>query len=348
MFKKVLATLMTLAMMLTVVATFASAASKPTAPTISSFSATSKTITVKWGKVKDADGYCVYRRKNADSDWKKVGTVKGASTVSYKDEDLSGKYQYRVKAYKTVSGSKVYSSASEAAYSRTLKKADMPYVWHDGVQDNVIGVTVSKSSGATGMDIYCREGSEDWAALKTNIKEFDKYGVNSDYGIKDSHNKKYTFKVRGRYKNGGYTTYGPYSDPTDTIQMKHAVKAEMKVSKASKEKKPQFVTITNKGSDTLRVYAKDSMVLCADGTTSPVNYMMTRSDYDKLGTYSKDYSKDYVDIKAGQTMKLVFVTKTGLQFDSTDWALVFYFKYDSIKYFAGVTVDASETFWTEV
>ena len=72
--------------------------------------------TVKWAKVAGASGYRVYRASSSSGTYKLVGTVSGASTLSYKDTGLTaGKtYYYKVRAYHTVDGAKVNGKLSSA------------------------------------------------------------------------------------------------------------------------------------------------------------------------------------------------------------------------------------------
>lgn len=71
-------------------------------------------VTVKWGKVKGASGYVIYRSTKKDKGFKKIKTIKKGSTKSYTNKKLKKgkKYYYRIRAYRTVNGRKVYSSYS--------------------------------------------------------------------------------------------------------------------------------------------------------------------------------------------------------------------------------------------
>jgi 3D (Asp-Asp-Asp) domain-containing protein len=87
------------------------AAKKPVAPV---YKAKAKAdgkshIKVTWSKVKDADGYTVYRSTKSGKQGKKVYTAKKASKKSYKDKKatVNKKYWYTVKAWKKVKGKKV-------------------------------------------------------------------------------------------------------------------------------------------------------------------------------------------------------------------------------------------------
>ena len=68
---------------------------------ISSLSNGNGSVTIKWGKVTGANGYCVYR-KTAGESFKKIAQVKGNGSVSYTDKDanVSGTtYVYAVRPY---------------------------------------------------------------------------------------------------------------------------------------------------------------------------------------------------------------------------------------------------------
>jgi 3D (Asp-Asp-Asp) domain-containing protein len=65
-------------------------------------------IKIKWSKVKDADGYTVYRSAKKDKLGKKIYTSKKASKRTYKDKsaDVNKKYWYTVKAWEKSGGEK--------------------------------------------------------------------------------------------------------------------------------------------------------------------------------------------------------------------------------------------------
>ena len=71
-------------------------------------------VTVKWSKVKGASGYKIYRSTKKSSGFKCVKTLKSGSTVKYVNKNLKKgqDYYYKVKAYRTVDGKKVYGAYS--------------------------------------------------------------------------------------------------------------------------------------------------------------------------------------------------------------------------------------------
>ena len=77
--------------------------------------------TIKWKKIKGVSGYAIYRSTKKSGSYKKIKTVKKASTTSYTNKNLSSnkKYYYKVRAYKNVKGKKVYGSYSSVKSVRT-------------------------------------------------------------------------------------------------------------------------------------------------------------------------------------------------------------------------------------
>lgn len=87
---------------------------KPKAPAISKAVSTKKQqATVSWKKSVGASGYEVYRATKKTGKYTKVATVKSTKT-SYTNKKLKSKkgYYYKVRAYKTINGKKVYSGWS--------------------------------------------------------------------------------------------------------------------------------------------------------------------------------------------------------------------------------------------
>ncbi len=74
----------------------------------------SKTAKITWEKVSGASGYEIYSATSKNGKYKKVTTIKKGGTVSYKNTKLKkGKtYYYKVRAYRTVNGKKVYGAYS--------------------------------------------------------------------------------------------------------------------------------------------------------------------------------------------------------------------------------------------
>lgn len=97
-----------------------SATTGPSKPSIK-LSAGTKQVKVSWKKIKGVNGYEVYRSTSRSGKYKKVKTIKKSSTTSYTNKKLKSnkKYYYKVRAYKTVKGKKVYSSYSSVKSTKT-------------------------------------------------------------------------------------------------------------------------------------------------------------------------------------------------------------------------------------
>ena len=84
---------------------------KPKTPAVT-VTAGKKQATLKWKKVSGAKGYVVYRATSKSGKYKAVSTIKKGSTVSYINKKLTSKktYYYKVRAYRTENGKRIYSS----------------------------------------------------------------------------------------------------------------------------------------------------------------------------------------------------------------------------------------------
>ena len=76
----------------------------------------SKKAVLKWSGVKGASGYIVYRSDSKNGTYKTVKSIKGVNTLTYTNGKLRSKksYYYKVRAYRTVGGKRIYSSYSFA------------------------------------------------------------------------------------------------------------------------------------------------------------------------------------------------------------------------------------------
>jgi hypothetical protein len=98
---------------------FSSISSMTTAPAkVGSLklTAASKAVTLKWSKVTGATGYEIYRYNSTTKKYEKVKTIKGVSTITWKNTKLTKgtTYKYKVRAYRSYEGTTYYGKFSAA------------------------------------------------------------------------------------------------------------------------------------------------------------------------------------------------------------------------------------------
>lgn len=86
----------------------------PSASVIKAQVKSDKAVKLSWESVNGADGYALYRKASGEEAFKRIKNFKGGSNVSYTDKNVKTgtKYSYKVKAYCTVEGSKVWGGDS--------------------------------------------------------------------------------------------------------------------------------------------------------------------------------------------------------------------------------------------
>lgn len=84
----------------------------------------SSSIKITWKKVKNANGYYIYRSTSKNKKYKKIATVKKGSTVTFTNKKLSPKkkYYYRIKAYKGKKTSPFSNTVSATTKKHSSKK----------------------------------------------------------------------------------------------------------------------------------------------------------------------------------------------------------------------------------
>ncbi len=122
-----------------------------------------KTI-LKWKKIPQASGYEIYRSLKKSSGYKKVKTVKSGATLTCTDKGLRDDkvYYYKMRAYRTIDGRKVYGSYSNPfrkivvgtkmyAWSSTYIEVDISeqHMWF--CKDGMMVLDTDVVTGAPGM-----------------------------------------------------------------------------------------------------------------------------------------------------------------------------------------------------
>ena len=158
-------------------------------------------IQLNWSKVKGASGYTVYMRKNGK--YNKLGDCKGTSYTVKKLPNAT-RENFKVRAYKTVKGKKVYGK-----YSANWNTATNPQACK-GLKVSSVGTDSVKLSwtkiGCTNYRIYQN--------IKGKWKEIGKT-TGTSYTVKKlAPSTKYQFKIRACKQDDKKTSnnhYGKYS-----------------------------------------------------------------------------------------------------------------------------------------
>ena len=167
----------------------------------------STSITLQWNKNSSASGYEIQQYKSGK--WLKIGTVGKNSIVTYTIKGLkagTAGYQFRVRAYKTVGNSKVYSD-----YSSTLKVNTNPY----GVggfkcsSKSSTSVTLKWNKGTTASGYQLQQYKNGkWVTIYTGTK-----ATNTSYTVKNlkAGTAGYKFRIRAYKTYGSTKQYGSWS-----------------------------------------------------------------------------------------------------------------------------------------
>lgn len=229
-------------------------------PKVKEITCTDRTLTgytVKWSKVKGADGYKL--QKYVNSQWK---TVKTTSKTKYTFKDLKegSSCKYRVRAYIKDGSKKVWGKWSEILTASTKTVSKVKGLTLSKCDSKSLKIKWNKLADADGYEVYCYNAkSKKYEKIKTTTKtSFTHEGLKS--GSENS------YKVRGYMKVGNKKVKGKYSSVLTASTAPSKVKG-VKAASATKT--------------TLAV--KWSKVKNADGYTVEI----TGGGYNKTVTVSK-------------------------------------------------------------
>lgn len=188
-------------------------------------SAGSKTLEVGWKKITGAWGYRVKRSTSKNGTYKTIATIKGKSTVTYKDTSVSTgkKYYYKVEVINQVNGTKGYSGDSKVVSGSTLAKTSITSV--KAVNSKSIKIGWKKVSGASGYQIY-RSSSKNGSYKKVATVSGSSTKSYTDQSV--SAGKTYYYKVRAYKTNNKKTGVASYT----AVQQAWTLKA-VKISNVS-------------------------------------------------------------------------------------------------------------------
>ena len=177
---------------------------KKEAVNIKLYSAEAGNVTLYWNKLRDADGYYIYKRVN--DKWKRIGNVwEESCTITGLTADT--KYKFAVKPY-YITGS---TSKAAGFYGQiSVRTSDeLGYVSPFSVKgtDENITITWGNVDGATGYRLYIKKGDEGtWERIDTFKANVTGYVLHER-----STEETWYFKIRAYAKGSDGTFWGPYT-----------------------------------------------------------------------------------------------------------------------------------------
>lgn len=166
-------------------------------------------IKVSWSKMPDVHGYEIYRSTSSSGTYSKVGTVTSGSTLNYTNSKVTtGKtYYYKVRAYKTVSGKKIYSPYTKNSSGKAIPSTPSSLTAKKASNSSAT-LTWGKIDGASGYEVYrstSKTGTYSKQGTITNGSTLSYTNKNLSTG------KTYYYKVRAYRTVDGKKVYGNYS-----------------------------------------------------------------------------------------------------------------------------------------
>lgn len=175
----------------------------PATPSVTVKSSSYNSIKISWGKVSGASGYKIYRATSKSGTYKYIKTT---TSTSYTNSYLAtGKtYYYKVRAYRNVGSSKVYSNYSSIKSAKPVPSKPASYSVAR-YSSTSIKISYSKVSGASGYRIYrATSYNGTYSLVKTTTSTS---WVNSGRTT----GKTYYYKVRAYRWVNNSRVYGPYT-----------------------------------------------------------------------------------------------------------------------------------------
>ena len=314
---------------------------KPT--TISTVTNTSDNkAKVTWKKGTGITGYQI--QYSVKSDFSKAAsvTVSSASTVYRTIGSLTkgSTYYFRIRTYKTVSGTKYYSAWSpkksvkiSKGVTETLKAPSSCKFKDSDYKTFKIGWT--KVDGATGYIVYYKKGEKGtWTKLGTTSS--------LTYTHKNvSTGTFYFYRVKAyKIKADGSTIYGKYRATANGNMWYNYPELSIAYSEEYGETQVFVYGLQNNGKKTIRIYSNKAEVV--DAASDSYNSLLTLVDVD---TY-EDVA--YVDIGPGESTVIAFRTKYG---DNSRYnpnsKVYFKAKFDGVHYVFCLCEDEGAGFWED-
>ena len=184
--------------------------------------------TLRWHRVKGADGYQIFQSVSDKKAFDKVKTVEGKKNTRVQLTDLTPAtvYRYKVRAYKIYRDQEYTGDFSPEMTAYTLPGA--PKVEASSLSEGSMNLRWSTDTGAAGYQLqYAKD--KDFSADGAQTMDF-KAGQNSAVLEKLTEKTTYYVRMRGSMAVGSSTKYGPWSE-VKSIQIAETVKLPANIDK---------------------------------------------------------------------------------------------------------------------
>ena len=164
-------------------------------------------IKISWNKVSEVSGYAIYRSNTKNGKYKEIKTVNAKKTTYINKNLTKGKtYYFKVKAYMSVNGNKIYSDFSDAVkYKAALSSPSG--IKARKVNSSSIKISWKKAAGATGYEIYRATGKKGKYKIVKTVSAKKLSYTNK----KLKKGKTYYYKIKAVQKAGKKTYKSKYS-----------------------------------------------------------------------------------------------------------------------------------------
>ena len=164
-------------------------------------------IKVNWEKVKDANGYYIYK-KDKDSNYKKVADVASDKT-SYIDKSgsIGSKYTYTVRAYKKSGDQYILGDYDKNGVNGQKIPAKVILATIKNNSKGQVNLTWEKVSGIDGYRVYRKASGEGWKKLK-DVTATSITDTSAKIGVTYSYTVRAYKKINGNLVQGSYDSKG--------------------------------------------------------------------------------------------------------------------------------------------
>lgn len=175
-------------------------------------------VLLTWTKAKGMDGYSIYRKKENESVYTRLASVKGAATTTYVDTSLTeaGVYEYCVRAYITGNGIGRYTAYSNSMPVYAVMAPGQPV--RAVLEDGTTKLTWTSVAGASGYVIARRSNPQESFVAVAKLTDG---GITEWTDTDSTAENSYEYQICAYIKSGGNIYMGAYVDvlenaPVDT------------------------------------------------------------------------------------------------------------------------------------